>query len=95
MKINTSAFFLLAAFAGLAGCATNQTSSTIADTHAASTHANATAAASPAKSPKRGVAYDLASTADLQALSRGSAGGTTGARSPAAASLPTTSAPTA
>jgi len=71
MKINTSAFFLLAAFAGLAGCATNQTSSTIADTHAASTHANATAAASPAKSPKRGVAYDLASTADLQALSPG------------------------
>ena len=70
MNTNLRLCLSVAALAGLAGCSTNPVPNANAKLQPATTHANATAAA-PAKSPKRGIAYDLASAADLQALSPG------------------------
>lgn len=69
MKITIGTLVMLAACTGLSGCGINQTSS-IAGTQAATIGAEATTAAA-AKSSKRGIAYDLANAADLQALSPG------------------------
>lgn len=73
MKWNVRALLLLASCAALAGCGTISEPSTIADTNAAPTQAELAAAAAivPAKSPKRGIAYDLSNAADLQVLSPG------------------------
>jgi len=68
IKIKMSALAVLAGLLGVAGCG-NNVAPTIARTTAATTHSEATT--TPAKSNKRGIAYDLASPADLAALAPG------------------------
>ncbi len=67
----TSALIVLAAAAALAGCGSNQEPSNFTEAKYTPVHSTAAAATAVTKSPKRGIAYDLATAADIQALSPG------------------------